>query len=378
MPWPEISIVQQRHEFVLRALEPNANISELAREYGISRKTAYKWVRRFRERGILGLEDLSRRPHNSPLKASGETVLEVIRLRQQYPTWGPKKLYAVLARVLCPEVLPSVRTIARILERAGEVKRRRRRPPLQGRPTKAPEYDVCAPGDLWTVDLKGWWNADDGARCEPLTVRDAFSRFLLCAKLMQKTSGEAVKTEFDSLFAAQGLPRAIKVDNGPPFASTRARLGMTKLSAWWVALGIRVLRSRPAHPEDNGGHERMHLDMRYEVEDIGAEHIDAQQLKLDQWRQEFNHVRPHEALEQKTPASVYRRSPRLYTGPRIPRYPAMATTRVVSSGRVRYRGHCVYVGYGFSGYQVGIYPIDDTSVQIQFYELDLGLFPLAA
>lgn len=378
MPWPETSVVKQRHEFVLRALEPGANISDLAREHGISRKTAYKWLERFRERGVLGLEDLSRRPHCSPLRASGEAVLEVLRIRSEHSTWGPKKLHAVLARSKKGDELPSVRTIQRILERAGEVTRRRR-PAPQGRPVTAPESDVKGPGDLWTVDFKGWWNADDGARCEPLTVRDAHSRFVLCAQLVHDTCSEAVKAEFEQLFKEHGLPRAIQVDNGPPFACTRAVCGLTKLSAWWVALGIRVIRGRPAHPQDNGAHERMHLDMRYEVEDVGADSIAVQQERLDTWRQEFNHVRPHEALSQQTPASVYHVSPRPYKGPRDACYPPHAIVRVVnSSGRIRYRGHLVRVGTGLRGYEVGVLEIDDTAVRIQFYELDLGLFTLAA
>lgn len=367
-----------RHEFVLKALEPRANISELAREHGISRKTAYKWLERFRERGVVGLEDLSRRPHSSPLRASGEAVLEVLRLRERHPTWGPKKLHVVLGRIVAGDDLPSVRTIARILERAGEVVPRRR-PSPRSRPGEAPQTAVEKPGDLWTVDFKGWWNASDGARCEPLTVRDAASRFVLCARLMSDTSGEAVQAVFEQLFADHGLPRAIQVDNGPPFACTRARCGITRLSAWWVALGVRVVRGRPAHPQDNGAHERMHLDMRYEVEDAGAADQVAQQRKLDTWRQEFNHVRPHEALGQRTPATVYRKSPQPYIGPRAPCYPAHATVRTVcSSGRIRYRGRLVRVGQGFSGYAVGVVPIDDTAIRIQFYELDLGLFPLAA
>ncbi|MGH1347242.1 MAG: IS481 family transposase [Nannocystales bacterium] len=365
-----------RHQFVLMALEPDANISELCREHGISRKTAYKWLERFKARGVQGLEDLSKRPHSSPLRASGEMVLQVLEQRALHPRWGPKKLHKVLSRG--QEDAPSVRTIARILDRAGEARKRRRAVKCD-RPTDAPSPNVEDANDLWTVDFKGWWNSKDGAKCEPLTVRDAYSRFVLGAQLLDNSSAETVRSAFEGFFDAYGLPRAILVDNGPPFASTRARHGTTTLSAWWVALGIRVHRSRPGHPQDNGGHERMHLDMRYEVEDVGAKSKTAQQAKLDEWRQEFNHVRPHEALEMRTPGDIYRRSPRLYRRTRNARYPSSFVVRKVqSSGRVRYRGQLLKVGSGFRGYQVGIETIASDSVRIHFYELDLGTFELAA
>ena len=269
MPWEEQPIVNQREEFVLRALEPGANIAALCREAGISRKTGYKWINRFKEKGRVGLQDLSRRPRNSPLRASGEAALQVIELRQAHPTWGPKKLHAILLRASDLDEVPSVRTIARIIDRAGLVKKRkRRRQPAA--PTDAPNAVQAVPNDLWTVDFKGWWRTRDGRRAEPLTVRDGASRYLLCAELMESTAGAAVRPVFERLFQRYGLPSAIQVDNGAPFASTRSRAGLTTLSAWWVSLGIEVIRGRPGHPQDNGGHERMHLDVRYEVEDVPA------------------------------------------------------------------------------------------------------------
>ena len=366
-----------RHEFVLKALEPFANIAALSREYGISRKTAYKWIKRFKEQGVVGLEDISRRPHGSPLRASGDVVLKILELRTQYPRWGPKKLRVVLERSVDEEEVPSVRTIARVLERAGLVTRRRKKPPLVGRPLDAPQVDCETPNDWWTVDFKGWWSSRDGARCEPLTVRDAASRYVLCAQLMESTRAGPVRAEFERTFDLNGLPKVIQVDNGSPFASTRARLGMTSLSAWWVSLGIRVVRGRPSHPEDNGGHERMHLDMRYDVEDVGASSVEAQQRRLDEWRHEFNHVRPHEALGQRVPADLYSRSPRRFCGPRLPSYPSHLVVRTVStSGRCRYRGNLVRIGQGFRGYDVGIELVDQATIRVQFYELDLGTFPL--
>ena len=235
----------------------------------------------------------------------------------------------------------------------------------------APSIDVDKPNDLWTVDFKGWWNAKEGARCKPLTVRDACSRYILGATLLESSSAENVRNAFKQLFDSYGLPKSILVDNGPPFATIRARLGMTTLSAWWVSLGIRGHRSRPGHPQDNGGHERMHLDMRYDVEDFGAETRAQQQTKLDGWRHDFNHIRPHEALGQRTPGEFYRRSSRVYRGSRAPQYPGhLVIRKVQSTGRVRYCGEMLRVGGGFRGYNVAIESISQHQVRIYFYDLD--------
>lgn len=371
--------MKARHEFVLNAMAPDANIAELCRDAGISRKTGYKWLKRFREAGLEGLDNMSTRPQGSCVRVSGEVVLRVLELRSAHPRWGPKKLRVVVGRGLSDDDTPSERTIARILQRAGEVRSRRRPPRLDDpRAKDAPNPIIDAPNDLWTVDFKGWWNARDGAKCEPLTIRDGFSRYVLKAKLMTETGTEPVREEFEELFARRGIPKAVQVDNGPPFGSTQARCSMTTLSAWWVATGIAVIRGRPAHPQDNGGHERMHLDMRYEVEDVGADNLVHQQAQLDRWMHEFNNVRPHEAIDLKTPSELYLRSERSYSGPRTPHYGnQMCTRKVASSGRVRYRGQMLRIGQGFRGYEVGIEQgVDPNTVRVQFYELDLGSFPL--
>jgi putative transposase len=363
-----------REEFVLRALEPNANVAELCREYRISRKSGYKWLKRFRQRGVGGLTDLSRRPHRSPLRASGEMVLEVVRLRAERPRWGPKKLRAVLLRQFTPSDVPSVRTIARIVDRAGLVApQRTRHTELRSRPADAPNVSVQGPNDLWTVDFKGWWRSHDGDRCEPLTVRDAFSRFVLCANLMPGTSTDHVRKVFERLFEQFGLPAAVQVDNGSPFASTRARGGLTTLSAWWVSLGIRLVRGRPSHPEDNGGHERMHFDLRFDVQDKRAHSAKRQQHLLDAWVQDFNHVRPHEALGQRTPAQLYVRSTRLLRPPLPPLYPpGFAVRRVACNGVIRLAGQRLRISLGLRGLLVGVRQLDNGRVHVLFYDMDLG------
>lgn len=374
MPWKETCRMKLREEFVLKALEPNANFAELCREYRISRKTGYKWLARFHQRGVAGLEDLSRRPHRSPLRASGEMVLEVVRLRTERPRWGPKKLHAVLLRQFRRSKVPSVRTIARIVDRAGLVTPQRvRHVELRDRPTDAPEVAVQGPNDLWTVDFKGWWRSQDGDRCEPLTVRDAFSRFVLSAKLLPGNTTEHVRAAFERLFEQFGLPAAVQVDNGSPFASTRARGGLTTLSAWWVSLGIRFVRGRPCHPEDNGGHERMHFDLRFDVQDKRAPSVDRQQHLLDGWVHDFNHVRPHEALGQRTPAELYVRSARSFREPLPPLYPPSFTARrVAGDGTIKFAGHRLRIGQGLRGLLVGVRQLDQHRLRVFFYDLDLG------
>lgn len=371
-----------REEFVLKMLAPGTNVAALAREYDVSRKTAYKWCERFRTGGVEALNDLSRRPHISPVRASGEAVLRVLELRRAHPRWGAKKLRHVLLRTARTEIekgeVPSVRTVARILARAGEVVSRRPRSATDV-PREPPHVVAQAPNEVWTVDFKGWWRTGDGSRAEPLTVRDAFSRFVLSLQIMSETSTEHVRPVFERLFEQHGLPVAIQMDNGSPFACTRARGGLTTLSAWWVSLGIRLIRGRPAKPQDNGGHERMHLDVSREVEAVAAATIELQQVACDRWRHEFNHVRPHEALDMKTPADIYRKSSRRYTGPRLFLYPDDCYTRKVDSGgHIKWRGKAVRVSEALRGQQIGVFPLDEARLGIRFYELDLGEIHLAA
>jgi putative transposase len=373
MPWKEHRAVDLREEFVLKAKAPRANISALCREYGISRKTGHKWLLRFDQGGVEGLKALSRRPHRSLNATEGEMVLQVLETRHAHPRWGPKKLRAILARKGIDKV-PTVRTIARILERAGEplVRPRRRRAPVVA-VNQVPSVPVDHPNALWTVDFKGWWRTRDGKRCEPLTVRDAFSRFVLCAAMLGSTKRKPVQRRFERIFEQFGVPEAILVDNGPPFASTRARTGLTALSAWWISLGIRVVRSRPGCPQDNGGHERMHEDMALDLQLSPADDLDTQQCSLDAWVHAFNNVRPHEALQMKVPADVYRRSSRHYRGPLRPCYPDPSQLRRVNStGCLRLDGQALFVSSAVAGYDVAVHRLDDTTVRVLFYHLELA------
>jgi putative transposase len=368
-----------RREFVLAAVAPGANISQLCLRFGISRTNGYKWLRRYRQEGQAGLEERSRRPITIA-GTDGETVLRLIELRRQYPKWGAKKLRLLLPRQ-GQAVVPSTKTIERILDRAGEPRVRQFRRRRLRLVLRAHEKLVAkAPNDVWTVDFKGWWRTVDGKRYEPLTVRDAFSRYVLCLQMLGSMKAELVRPVFERLFQTHGLPRVIRVDNGAPFACISAPAGLSRLSAWWTSLGVRVSFSRPAHPQDNGSHERMHLDVATELEAEPASSQALQQQAADQWRQQFNQVRPHEALAMRTPSQLYVRSTRKFRGIRQPAYPLRyAIRRVSAQGCVRYAGRVVFVSASVAGHDVAVRRTQKPGgIRVRFYDLDLGTFDLAS
>ncbi len=363
--------MSKKIEFVERASEPGAKMAPLCREFGISRQTGYKWLNRFKEVGYEGLEEQSRRPTRSPLAFGEELVAAVLKARDAHPTWGPKKVHVLLRRRF-GERTPSVATIARMLKRFGRVRQRRKRRPLS-LVEKAPSVQALKPNDVWTVDFKGWWRSADGERCEPLTIRDAFSRFVFTLTLVPMTVND-VTPIFEKLFRKHGVPEAIQCDNGTPFICMRARGGLTRLSAWWMSKGIKIVRSRPACPQDNGGHERMHRDVAAEVESEPALTADAQQHDLDRWRQEFNHVRPHEALGGKTPGEVYKPSTRSYTDEALtPNYPkTFIVRRVAKNGVMCIENDHYFVSRSVAGQVVGLEHLADMKWRVWFYDLDLG------
>ncbi len=362
--------MSQKREFVEKASKPGAKISVLCAEFGISRQTGHKWLRRFREQGPLGLIEQSRRPVTSPRATAEAIVVSIAELRDRHLSWGPQVIAGVLARRLGDEA-PSRATVARVLARLGKIKRRR--PPVrlwsvEGRPY----VEVCAPNDLWTMDFKGWWRALNRERCEPLTVRDAFSRYVLAASMAPDTKGKRVRRVLERLFRVYGLPLALQNDNGSPFVCTKARGGLTRLSAWLVSLGIRLVRSRPGCPQDNGGHERMHRDMS-ELQQSPARTRRAQQRACDEWLIDFNHVRPHQALNGKTPAEIYRASPRRSLVPKLPTYPdGWVTRRVNHRGYVRVNGDDVFLGMALVGHLVGLRQETELRWKARFFDIDLG------
>jgi hypothetical protein len=244
---------------------------------------------------------------------------------------------------------------------------------------RAPEVKANEANDVWTVDFKGWWRSLDGYRCEPLTVRDAFSRYVLAVEVLESTAEAGVRPVFEKLFRKHGLPLAIQCDNGTPFISVKGRGGLTKLSAWWVSLGIKVVRSRPGCPQDNGGHERMHRDMSADLQAYPSSTRDTQQRACDKWTQEFNHVRPHEALQGKVPAELYKPSIRRRLDQPEYQYPGHWIQRRVGGkqGVIAVESHVYNISRALTGYVIALEPLDGLRHRIWFRDLDLGEIELA-
>lgn len=365
MPWQHRDLMNQRMEFALRALETE-NFRALCREYGISPRVGYKWRDRLLEEGMWRLSEKSRRPKTTPGALSEEEVCRIVALRVRHQHWGARKLQEIYRRA--HGEAPSESSFKRVMERAGLVEKRRRRKASQGGKI-GDDRRAGAPNEVWSIDFKGWWHDAQG-RCEPLTVRDEWSRYLLEVRALENARIDTVRTCFERLFERYGLPQAIRSDNGVPFSSSRALLGLSKLSAWWVALGIDLLRGRPAHPQDNGGHERMHKDIAREVE--GTPYMD-RQAALDVWKKEFNEERPHEALGMKMPSEVYSPSARKWEGtPDQLDYEGLMSRRVKGTGHICFESQQIFLSTALHGWNVGLKPLGDGSLEVYFAKLLLG------
>jgi transposase InsO family protein len=362
--------MEQRIEFALKAMR-TLNFRALCQEYGVSAKTGYKWKQRFLQEGIEGMAEESRRPKTSPEQLPEEQVCEIVRLKMAHSSWGPRKIRELYLRR--HGEVASESTFKRVLERAGLTqKRRKRRSSQAGRLCSGRR--ATAANEVWTVDFKGWWRSG-AKRCEPLTVRDEHSRYLLEVRALQDARSETVRESFERLFERQGLPGAIRSDNGSPFASALALLGLSRLSAWWVALGIDLERGRPGHPQDNGAHERMHRDISRELEALG----ESDQEALDLWRQTFNYARPHEALGMRCPGELYAPSHRKYDGtPEDLEYPQMCTRRVCQHGLIKVDGQRLFLSTSLAGWSVGLKPITQNVMDVWFGRLLLGQIDLSA
>ena len=374
MMWNQQNAVILRMEFVLLALHDSVNKTQLCREFGISRKTGYKWLKRYNESGLMGLESRSHRPKHLPNAIPGWMVTEVIRLRNLHSSWGPKKIQTLLLRAgYSSQIIPSVSSLVRILKRAGLSVAKGRGRPRKHPPTQTLTQATKA-NEVWTVDLKGWWRTKDGKRCEPLTIRDLFSRYLFCLKPVRKKSIDEVMPIFEDVFKKYGLPEIIRSDNGSPFVSTTSLQGLTRLSAWWVSLGIKPERIRLGHPEENGGHERMHADIAREIEKNPACTVDDEEIRLENWRREFNNVRPHEALRMLTPSQVYRTSSRFFGGlvPDFKYPPHFEQRKVKRNGAICFKGHEVYISVAFKGKVISIEEINSVTFRLWFCNLRLG------
>jgi putative transposase len=371
MPWRETSPMDQRTRFIADHLRATHTITELCDQYGVSRKTGYKWIDRYLRLGPAGLDDHSRRPHRAPNQTTDEIVAAILEARQRHPTWGGKKLRALLQRRHPRWTLPGRSTVCDILRRHGLVPTRRQRRRL-GHPGK-PTTIMGAPNAVWCADYKGQFKTGDGRYCYPLTVTDGFSRYLLGCQGLGSTAGAEAQPVFTRLFKEYGLPLRIRTDNGVPFATTTlARL--SKLSASWVRLGILPEFIEPGRPDQNGRHERMHRTLKAATTRPAAGSLGAQQRRFNAFREEFNHVRPHEALAQQTPAACYHPSPRPLPD-RLPplEYPDRFEVRYVSAnGGIRWNHRWVNVSTVCVGEYVGLEEIDDGIWNVYFGPLRLG------
>jgi len=352
-------------EFALKALRTD-NFRALCVEYGISTKTGYKWRERLLQQGVQGLAERSRRPQRHADQLAEEVIYRIVRLKLAHRHWGPRKLRALYLRQ--HGLAASESSFKRVLARTGLTEPRRRRSPASAAGRLWSQRRGQAPNEVWTVDFKGWWHDPQGQRCEPLTVRDEYSRYVLAIQRLPQARTANVRQCFEGLFERHGLPTAIRSDNGSPFAQTQGLLGLSRLSAWWVALGIDLERGRPGHPQDNGGHERLHRDMDRELT-LGQ----ADQAALDLWRQEFNYERPHEALGLKCPGEVYQRSERFYTGtPADLVYQDMSSRRVMQRGSICWEGQPLFITTSLAGWSVGLKANDQGRVEVWFGRLLLG------
>jgi putative transposase len=369
MPWREASPMDQRTQFIADHLRDMLSLTELCELYGISRKTGYKWIDRYVRQGPAGLEERSRRPRRSPNATSEEIVGAILEARRRHPSWGGKKLLALLQRRHPRWSLPGRSTACDILSRHGMVPRRRQRRRI-GHPGK-PTSQILAPNDVWSADYKGQFRVGDGRYCYPLTVADGFSRYLLGCQALPSTAVAEAKPIFMRLFHEYGLPKRIRSDNGVPFATnTLARLS----TLWWVRLGSLPELIEPGHPEQNGRHERMHRTLKAETTRPAAGSLAAQQRRFNIFREEFNDERPHEALDNATPAACYTTSPRPMPE-RLPplEYPDRFEVRYVSAnGGIRWNSRWVNVSIVCVGEYVGLEEIADGVWNVYFGPLRLG------
>jgi putative transposase len=378
MPWQETDVVDQRSQFVLRAMSGRESFGELCREFGISRKTGYKWKERFLCDGLSGLGDESRRPKTSPDALSETMVCQIVKLKHAHPSWGPRKLRAVLERRLPAGELPSESSFKRVLDKAGLVERRRRKAASEQGRLRAPVKPE-RPNQVWTIDFKGWWYTRNRSRFEPLTIRDGYSRYVLCAQALANACTETVREAMVRVFERHGLPEVIRSDNGSPFAARQAPLGLSRLSAWWLTLGIDLDRIAPGRPDQNGAHERMHRDLAVEVEGCAEDDPAAQQAALDVWRQTFNAERPHEALGMRVPKELYEASPRKYDPASVELvYPADYLVRkVMKAGHVNIAHRSIPISASLGGREVGLEPLTSTRYAVWFCRLRLGELDLS-
>lgn len=371
MPWRASGPMEERIKFVLMYQEEGWSMTDLCEMFGVSRKTGYKWLGRYAVGGINGLGDRSRAPHTHPKAVSAEVEARLLELKAARSKRGPKKLWEMFRQHYPHLPCPARSTMAAILKRHGLVRPRRRC--RKTPPYAQPFAGLVCPNAVWSADIKGWFLTGDGQRCDPLTITDNYSRFLIRCQAVQPVTFETVQPVFLGAFREYGLPDAIRTDNGPPFASTTVG-GLSRLSVWWIRLGIMPERIPPGQPQQNGRHERMHRTLGEEAISPPQSTVRRQQGAFNDFTYEFNYERPHEALDQRVPASVYVSSPRPYPL-RLPEmnYPEdMDIRRVKSQGDISWKGYHVYLTATLAGELVGLRQITEELWDIFFGPIRLA------
>jgi transposase InsO family protein len=374
MPWKEISVMDERLRFVGQLLDGEA-MTEVCRAFGISRKTGYKIFDRYKEHGLEALTDRSRRPVRYANQLPGQIESLIVSLKRGKPHWGARKIRELLVRRLAGDIrVPARSTIHAVLDRHGLVKRLGR---ARNRATGTPLSAGANPNDLWCADFKGEFKLGNGRYCYPLTVTDHASRFLLLCEALETTREDTAVTAFERLFAERGLPLSIRSDNGVPFASPNALFNLSKLSVWWLRLGIAIERIKPGHPQQNGRHERMHLTLKREATRPPGMNSLQQQARFDDFLHEFNTERPHEALAMKCPAERYSASTRHYAGLPDLAYPLHDRDILVTAcGRICLHRKKINISTVLGGQKLGIKEVDDGIWLVSFMHYDLGYIDL--
>jgi len=373
MSWKETGPMCERAAFIKACEEREETMAALCRRFGISRKTGYKWLERYAREGDLGLLERSRAPHQHPNMTSADLESAIVAVRQEH-RWGPKKIAVGLLRQFAAEEIPALSTIGDIVKRNGLLIPRRRRRHCS--PSTQPLAHAVESNRVWCADFKGWFCTADGHRVDPLTVSDAHSRYLLaCQGMRGKTDTVHVMGVFETLFRSYGMPERIRTDNGAPFASTGLS-GLSRLSVWWMRLGITPERIKPATPSENGRHERMHLTLKQDTATPPAGTPRKQQEAFDRFVRYYNEERPHEALGQVVPAAVYAPSPRPYPArmPAVEYGDDMQVRRVRGAGQMKWRGHDVLVSQALAYQTVGLSPIGDGVWEVYFCTTPIGIF----
>jgi len=365
VPWKETCTMDQRMKFVVHYLEHEWPMAALCREFGISRKTGYKIISRYMEEGVDGLKDRPRVRHHNPNAVSDTVERTVLEARMSHPTWGPRKLRAWLVRHDSSVRWPAASTIGEILNRHGLTvpRRRSRKTRVYDQPFVGCDY----PNAVWSADFKGWFITGDGTRCDPLTITDNYSRYLFRCQAVKPTGYSAIKPVFEAAFREFGLPVAIRTDNGPPFATTTVG-GLSKLSIWWLRLGIIPERIEPGKPAQNGRHERMHRTLKRETANPPKHTWRAQQKAFDRFCDEYNKDRPHEGISMRTPVELYSPSTREYPLiiPELTYPDDMIIRSVKSQGDISWKNCHVYLSDTLAGETVGLRQIDDRVWNIYF------------